>query len=104
MVIKKTRENGELFYVNVFTGKEEKAKRVAPSNPSNFFLEQVTKQKLGFYPRAKTKRERLIDKKSVYIKSLYDSIKTIGKKGFDKNQFILNCKRVNVNPYSLINN
>ncbi len=99
MIVKKTRQTGEVFYVNAFTQKEVTFKRVASSNPSNTRLEAFTRQKTGFYPRMKTKREKLNDQYSVLKRKCLKSFATLGEKNFNKPQFIIDCKRVNINPY-----
>lgn len=102
MIVKKTQADGTLIYVNAFTGKKVNFKRVKNGNPSNERLAQLMAQRQKGFIREKTKNEKTLDRNSFFVQELYRQFKTLGTKKYNKNRFILSCKRCNVNPYQFI--
>ena len=103
MIVKKTNENGETYYVNAFTGKKVSFKRVGHSNPPDPKIQQMmVSRSKGIFYQPKTKAEKLRDKYSFIVKRWRKLFREIGENSFNKAQFILDSKRIGVNPYLYI--
>jgi hypothetical protein len=108
MILKKIDKTGEKYYINAFTGKmvvfEKYNPLVKEPDPK---IQQLMKPKIKtMFFGAETKAKKDNDRKSHFVGEFKMVLKQLKKEGIaniDKSQFIRICKRVNVNPYPLIN-
>ena len=103
MLLKRLDKNGVKFYVNAFTGKVFKPKLVDPtirlSDPKIARMMPSPKILLGFGHYDKTKISN--DRNSTFIGEFKRLMKIKPEKR-DKKEFIDVCKRVNLNPWTLL--
>lgn len=104
MILKRVNKKGEKYYINAFTGKLVILQKGDPTiKESNPYIASVMKEHLSFGLNPfKSKAKILADQRSSFIGEFKRIIKVNPEKR-DKKEFINICKRVNVNPYPLMN-
>lgn len=104
MLLKRFDKNGNKFYIDAFTGKLFKPKLVdptiGPNDPKIARMMPSPKILLGFGHYDKTKISN--DQNSTFIGD-YKMLMRMKPKKRDKLEFIKACKRININPWPLLN-
>lgn len=105
MLLKRFNEKGDKYYINAFTGnqvdipyvspvkiyvKKEKTDEITHGDPKGFFVSNK---------ESKTKKTN--DKRSADVGN-FKRFMRIEPKSRDRNEFIKVCKRLNINPYELM--
>lgn len=105
MLLKKFNEKGEKYYVNAFTGSHVEIPYVSPVKiyVKNEKTDEITygDPKGFFVSRNENKSKKLNDRMSSDIGN-FKRFMRIEPKSRDRNEFIKVCKRLNINPYPLM--
>lgn len=106
MLSKKYTDEGQKYYVNAITGRTEQLGKGNPlKKPANPTISRAMNPapKLQ-YRTGKTEIEALKDQFSAYVGSFKAGFRAlqVSSKDFDKNKFILDCKRIGFSPYPIL--
>jgi len=108
MLIKRFTVDGEKYYVNKFTGKKVDLMYVSPIKKEKKAAKTVDEKETPLIPNFgmsfsnhEGAAKRVNNQKSAFIGAFYEALRTPDNK-IIKSKFIKACKRVNINPYPLL--
>jgi len=106
MLLKRFNKKGEKYYINAFTGAVVETPYKSPikvyvKNPNSDKITYSNNIGMGFF-RDKSHWEKRNDIRSAFVGKFYDQLR-LKVQDRNKKEFILACKRVNINPTLWIN-
>ena len=102
MLLKRTDKKGNKYYINAFTGNKVIISLGDPlKREPNATIQQLMNYSKAPNFGSNLKEEKANKQRTIFIGD-YKRLLNIRSENRDKNEFILACKRVNVNPWPLI--